>query len=86
MPDEEKNHGIWKNRPCVQRAFSCDSQHAYNCVAQILTLEQAEKFEAMLCAPTNAAMRADLGLMRDMLVDYGLSTDEVDKKLAELSD
>lgn len=91
MPDEEKNHGIWRNRPAVQKAFDADPQRAYHVIVQVLTLEGvAEKLapliEAGLCPlPTNEEVLAELQDVRARMILCDIDTGPVDKKIAELS-
>jgi hypothetical protein len=82
----EKNHGIWKNRPAVQKAFDADPQHAYNTVNAVITADQAAVIEAALCPPpSDEDMRSALESTKATLASLGVDTAAVDAKLAEMS-
>lgn len=88
MPDE-KDHGVWTNRPAVQHAVDVDPQHFYNLVAAVITTDQAAKIEADLFPPaTQAAIVDDLTSLqsaRAVLAANSLDTAETDAKIAALS-
>ena len=81
----EKNHGIWKDRPAVQKAFDVDPQHAYNCVAKVLTPEQAEVLESLLCPPPSAdEVIITLANLKEMMEKHGIDSRAVDEKIEEI--
>lgn len=81
----EKNNGKWTDRMAVQKAFDLDPQHAYNCVVQVITTEQAAQLEALLIPePSKEERVADLQKLKNALVKHGVDTAAVDAKIEDL--
>lgn len=91
MPKTEKNHGVWADRPRVQKAFDSRSfQDLYQAVNAVITRNQAEEIEALLFpAPSNeeavAEAVAELQAIKAAQEKHGLDTTDTDAKLAEIA-
>lgn len=87
---EEKDHGIWTNRPAVQKAFDDDPQHAYNTLVAVLTLEGQERLATLIEAglvpqPTVDDVKEELEAIKGRLELAGVDTAAIDSKIEELS-
>lgn len=81
---QEKDNGIWTNRPAVQKAFDKDPQMAYYTVAAVLTQEQAAIIESLLVPSTQEQLNALLDA-KSSLEALGVDTAAVDAKILELN-
>jgi hypothetical protein len=82
----EKNHGIWSDRPAVQKAFDTRSfQDLYQAVNAVITPEQAAQLETILFPPLRKEEQiASLQQVREALEKHGLDPKEVDAKISAL--
>lgn len=81
----EKNHGIWNDRPAVQKAFDADPQLACHAVASVLTKEQAEAVEAILVPEESRDEKIEkLSRIKQALEKLKVDTTAVDAKLGEI--
>lgn len=82
----EKNHGIWTNRPAVQKAFDArNPQDIFQIVSAVINAEQAKAIEAALC-PEPSAKEAieELAVVAEIMAKHGVPDDAIREKIEAL--